>query len=208
MESTCDRLIQMRFSMTARAYREQSGSPSAREMGFDERLALLVDAEWDARRSNKRTRLLRAAGFPEPGANVEDVRYDLDRKPARAQIAELSNCGWARSRRHVVLCGALGCGKTCSRVRSGSPPTTRSSALATHGSPRCPTSCASARTKSGRSPRSATSGATCSSWTTGCSSCSRASRRRRCSSSWRRATAPARSSCARSTPGGLARPHG
>ena len=109
MESTADKLIQMRLSVMARAYREQAGSPGAREMGFDERLALLVDAEWDARRNNKRVRLLRGAGFPEPGANVEDVRYDPDRGLDRAQIMELSNCSWARSQRHVVLCGASGC---------------------------------------------------------------------------------------------------
>lgn len=66
-------------------------------MGFDERLALLVDSEWDARRNNKRTRLLRAAGFPEAGANVEDVRYDPDRGLDRSQIMELPDCGWARS---------------------------------------------------------------------------------------------------------------
>ena len=111
-ESTCDKLIQMRLSMAARAYREQLESPRVREMGFDERLALIVDAEWDARRNNKRQRLLRAAGFPEPEANVEDVRYDPDRKLDRAQIMELSNCGWARQHRHVVLCGASGSGKT------------------------------------------------------------------------------------------------
>ena len=112
MESTCDKLIQMRLSVMARAYREQGADRRIREMGFDERLAMIVDAEWDARRNNKRVRLLRGAGFPEPGANVEDVRYDPDRGLDRSQIMELSNCDWARARRHVVLCGASGCGKT------------------------------------------------------------------------------------------------
>lgn len=112
MESTCDKLIQMRLSVMARAYREQGADRRIREMGFDERLAMIVDAEWDARRNNKRVRLLRGAGFPEPGANVEDVRYDPDRGLDRAQIMGLSNCEWARARRHVVLCGASGCGKT------------------------------------------------------------------------------------------------
>lgn len=112
MESTCDKLMQMRLSVMARAYREQGESQRIREMGFDERLAMIVDAEWDARRNNKRVRLLRGAGFPEPGANVEDVRYDPDRGLDRAQIMGLSNCEWARAHRHVVLCGASGCGKT------------------------------------------------------------------------------------------------
>ena len=53
-------------------------------MTFDERFAMLVDAEWDSRRSNKRVRLLRAASFAEPEANVMDVRYDADRKLDKA----------------------------------------------------------------------------------------------------------------------------
>ena len=33
----------------ARAYREQEASPGVADMPFDERLAMLIDAEWDAR---------------------------------------------------------------------------------------------------------------------------------------------------------------
>ena len=58
-EATMDKLYQMRMSVMARAYREQEESIGVAEMPFDDRLAMLVDAEWDARRANKRTRLLR-----------------------------------------------------------------------------------------------------------------------------------------------------
>lgn len=81
-------------------------------MGFDERLVTIVDAEWDARRTNKRLRYLRQAGFPESGASVADVRYDDDRKLDRSLILELSNCGWVRNRRNVLVAGASGAGKT------------------------------------------------------------------------------------------------
>ena len=98
--------------MLAKAYREQEDAPGIAEMGFDERLAMIVDAEWDARRVNKRMRLLRQAGFPEPDANVDDVRYDDDRKLDRSLILELSNCSWVRSHRNVLVTGASGSGKT------------------------------------------------------------------------------------------------
>lgn len=81
-------------------------------MGFDERLAMIVDAEWDARRTNKRLRYLRQAGFPEPDANVMDIRYDEDRRLERPFILELSNCEWIRNRRNVLITGASGSGKT------------------------------------------------------------------------------------------------
>lgn len=111
-ESTMDKMHQMRLSVMARAYREQEDSPGIAGMGFDERLAMIVDAEWDARRTNKRLRYLRQAGFPEPDANVADVRYDDDRKLDRSQILELSNCDWIRNHRNVLFTGASGSGKT------------------------------------------------------------------------------------------------
>lgn len=111
-ESTMDKMHQMRLSVMARAYREQEDAPGIDQMSFDERLAMIVDAEGDARRVNKRMRLLRQAGFPEPDANVADVRYDDDRKLDRSLILELSNCGWIRNHRNVLVTGASGAGKT------------------------------------------------------------------------------------------------
>ncbi len=111
-ESTMDKMHQMRLSVMSRTYRDQAGAPGIVEMGFDERLAMIVDAEWDARRTSKRLRYLRQAGFSDPEANVADIRYDDDRKIDRALMLELSNCSWITERRNVVLTGASGAGKT------------------------------------------------------------------------------------------------
>ncbi len=110
--STMDEMHRMRPSAMAGAYREQEDAPGIAEMGFDERLAMIVDAERDARRASKRMRLLRQAGFPEPDANVDDVRYDDDRELDRSLILELSDCGWIRNHRNVLVAGASGAGKT------------------------------------------------------------------------------------------------
>lgn len=106
------KMHQMRLSAMAGAYREQEDAPGIAETGFDERLATIVDAEWDVRRADKRMRLLRQAGFPKPDANVDDVRYDGGRGLDRSLILELSNCGWIRNRRNVLVAGASGAGKT------------------------------------------------------------------------------------------------
>lgn len=112
IESTMDKLYEMRLSVMARAYRDQDEAPGTQELGFDERIAMLVDAEWDARRTNKRTKLLRAAGFSVHDANVADIRYDADRKLDRAKILELSNASWVKERRNLVITGSTGAGKT------------------------------------------------------------------------------------------------
>ncbi len=111
-QSTMDKLHDMRLSVMARAYRDQEELPAASGLSFDERLAMIVDAEWDSRRTNKRLRHLRQAGFPEQDANIADVRYDDDRKLDRAQMIELSNCSWIASRRNIIVAGASGAGKT------------------------------------------------------------------------------------------------
>ena len=74
-ESTMDKMHQMRLSVMARAYREQGEAPGISEMGFDERLAMIVDAEWDARRTNKRLRYL--------ASRVPGIRCQRRRCPLR-----------------------------------------------------------------------------------------------------------------------------
>ena len=111
-QSTMDRLCGMRLSLMAHAYADQDAMPGVDGMSFDERLAQIVDAEWDGRRTNKRARLLRQAQLACPEARVADVRWDPDRKLDRSQVMELSNCTWVTDRRNVVITGATGPGKT------------------------------------------------------------------------------------------------
>jgi len=112
MQSTMDKLFEMRMTTMARAYRDLGDAPGTAGMDFDELLAMIVDAEWDARRVNKRMRLLRQAAFSAPDANVADVRYDPDRKLDRERIVDLAGCGWIRDARNVVITGTTGSGKT------------------------------------------------------------------------------------------------
>lgn len=112
MESTIDKLYQMKLRPMANAYSEQRNDSQFLQIPFDERFAMLVDAEWSERRVNKRTRLLKGAGFAEASANIADVRYDSDRNLDKSQMLELSNCVWVKEHRNIILTGASGAGKT------------------------------------------------------------------------------------------------
>ncbi len=111
-EQTLNKLHELRLSSMARAYRDQEEAHGIDGMGFEERFSMLVDAEWDTRRINKRTKLLRSANFVEPEANVADIRYDNDRKLDRAKMLELSNCQWIKDRRNIIFTGSSGSGKS------------------------------------------------------------------------------------------------
>ena len=111
-ETTLNKLFEMKLSSFARAYRDQEEDSAYLSMDFDERFSLLVDAEWDSRRINKRTRLLRSANFSVREANICDIHYDADRKLDKAKMAELAQCKWIDEGLNVIITGSTGAGKS------------------------------------------------------------------------------------------------
>ena len=80
--TTVSKLHEMKLSAMALAFQHQGENEDFRELSFEERFGLVVDAEWTSRRNNRLTRLLKNAGFSEPGACLEDIEYHAgeDRK--------------------------------------------------------------------------------------------------------------------------------
>jgi hypothetical protein len=85
--STIDLLKAVRFSaMAAELERQMQDSSTCGQMGFEERLSLLVDAEWNSRQNNKLLRCIRDTHFAGPGAVAEEIEYHEDRHLDKAQI--------------------------------------------------------------------------------------------------------------------------
>lgn len=111
--STIESLKAMRFSAMPAELERQMGDPSAySRMGFEERLSLLVDAEWNCRQNNKLLRCIREARFATPGAVIEDVEYHEDRHLDKAQILRFASCTFIEENHHIIFKGASGSGKT------------------------------------------------------------------------------------------------
>lgn len=111
--STIESLKAMRFSAMAAELERQMGDPSAySRMGFEERMSLLVDAEWNCRQNNKLLRCIREARFATPGAVIEDVEYHEDRHLDKAQILRFASCTFIEENHHIIFKGASGSGKT------------------------------------------------------------------------------------------------
>ena len=85
--------------------------PTFNELGFEERLGLLVNAEWNRRQSNKLNRFIRNARFAVPSATVEGIEYYEDRKLDKAQILRFATCSTLTRPPHYPQ-GASGNGKT------------------------------------------------------------------------------------------------
>ena len=111
-ENTTSKLWEMRLSVMASAFKDQLTDPQFQSMSFEDRFSLIVDKEWCARKSNHLKRLAKQAGFPEPGACVEDIEYHSDRNLDKNQIARLSTCNYIVEHHNAMLLGATGSGKT------------------------------------------------------------------------------------------------
>ena len=57
-QSTIDKLIEMRLTSMADAFRVQEKDPSMKEMSFEDRFGLLVDTEYTNRKSNRQWKKL------------------------------------------------------------------------------------------------------------------------------------------------------
>lgn len=111
IQQTLNRLRELRLSPMAEAYDLQNRQPKIHEIGFDDRLSLLVEHESSARESKKLKRMISAAGFPEM-ASLEDIDYNAPRGLDKAFVASLATCEWVRQQLNLIILGATGVGKT------------------------------------------------------------------------------------------------
>jgi len=79
-EATINKLIEMRMTTMADAYRIQLNDESMGNIPFEDRLGLLVDMEYTNRKNNRLHRLIKKADFDQPQANIADINYQSGRK--------------------------------------------------------------------------------------------------------------------------------
>ncbi len=111
-EQTLNQLKSLRLDGMVAALTDQAISGAAAELGFDARVAMLVQREIDWRDDKRLTRLLKAARLKVSGACIEDIKWRASRNLDRNLIVSLAGCDWVRHARTVLMTGSTGTGKT------------------------------------------------------------------------------------------------
>ena len=102
--TTVKELRALRLPGMARELESQLEDPQRyKTLSFEDRLALLVDAESVSRRKNTIQRRIHEARLSESQACVEAIEYHEDRELDKGLITKLATCAYIRDNHHVVL---------------------------------------------------------------------------------------------------------
>jgi len=107
-----DRLLALRLHGMVEAWRQQQQDPSSAELSFAERLALMVDHQWNWKENQALTRRLRSAKL-RAQACPEDIDYRTPRGLNKSVVrALLQDSAWVRNHENLFVIGPCGVGKS------------------------------------------------------------------------------------------------
>ncbi len=111
-EPMMEKLLALRLHGMVEGLKTQEQDPAARDLSFLERLALLVDQQWNWRQNQALARRLTAAKL-RGNACIEEIDYrtarGLDKSVIRALTQESV---WVRNHEHIFVLGPTGVGKS------------------------------------------------------------------------------------------------
>lgn len=101
---TVKALRSLKLSAMARELESQLEEPQRyKGLSFEDRLALLIEAERISRRKNAIKKRITDAKLTEPTASIEAIEYHEDRELDKGLITKLATCSYIQENHHVVL---------------------------------------------------------------------------------------------------------
>lgn len=109
---TIERLRSMRLPSMAERLLTLCDEPRNLDLPWKDVVAMLVDAEHDARSSKRLQSLLRNARLKHSSASIENISYKPERGLKKDLIRELSSCRFIDNAHNVLISGPTGTGKS------------------------------------------------------------------------------------------------
>lgn len=110
--NTFEKMVTLNLKGMVEAYNEQADTPEISQWTFEQRLAHLIDREFDVRRDNKIKRLIAQANFSEAQAYLEGIKYYADRQLDANLFESLKSNRYITAPQNILIEGATGSGKS------------------------------------------------------------------------------------------------
>jgi DNA replication protein DnaC len=112
LHPTFEKLTSLRFTGMAAALDEQMQMNSSMDdLGFEERLGILLDREMAVRQTRAMNTRLRKARLRQDGC-MEDINFRHPRGLDKSLVMRLAGCDWIKEHHNLLLTGPTGVGKT------------------------------------------------------------------------------------------------
>ena len=111
LHPTLEKLNTLRFTGMAAALDEQMQMNSLVDLGFEERLGILLDREMAVRQTRRMNTRLRKARLRQDGC-IEDINFRHPRGLDKSLVMRMAGCEWIKEHNNLIITGPTGVGKT------------------------------------------------------------------------------------------------
>lgn len=109
--TTLEKMRKMKFFGMHRSFKTSLESGKSEDYTPDERIAQLIQAEWDDRQNRSIERQITNARFRYKAA-IEELHYHTTRNIDRNQIMRFAECSFIDKRENILITGSTGVGKS------------------------------------------------------------------------------------------------
>ena len=109
LHPTLEKLTTLRFTGMAAALDEQMQMNSLDDLGFEERLGILLDRELAVRQTRRMNTRLRKARLRQDSC-IEDIDFRHPRGLDKSLVMRLAGCEWIKEHNNLIITGPTGVG--------------------------------------------------------------------------------------------------
>lgn len=110
-QQTIEKLAALKLNGMADNFTLQLQQPKMNDLSFEDRFAMIVDAQWDWKENSRMKRYLRDAKL-KLQACVEDIDYKTQRGIDQSVMMRLIAGDWIKNFQNIIITGPTGVGKT------------------------------------------------------------------------------------------------
>jgi DNA replication protein DnaC len=110
-QQTIEKLAALKLNGMAENFTIQLQQPKMNDLSFEDRFAMIVDAQWNWKENSRMKRYLRDAKL-KLQACVEDIDYKTQRGIDQSVMMRLIAGDWFKSFQNIIITGPTGVGKT------------------------------------------------------------------------------------------------